>query len=101
MLVVFIMLCGYFLIDVMFFLKLMFEKELLWDSLDYGIFISVYGWFNVFVFMFIIGGIILDKMGVCFIGMGVCFLMVLGCGLKYYVIFIIFVEGSILFGMKI
>ena len=42
----------------------MLEKELLWDSLDYGIFTSAYGWFNVFAFMLIIGGIILDKMGV-------------------------------------
>ena len=40
----------------------MLEKELLWDSLDYGIFTSAYGWFNVFAFMLIIGGIILDKM---------------------------------------
>lgn len=36
----------------------MLEKELLWDSLDYGIFTSAYGWFNVFAFMLIIGGII-------------------------------------------
>lgn len=99
--VVFIMFCGYFFIDVMFFLKFMFEKEFFWDSLDYGFFISVYGWFNVFLFMLIFGGIIFDKMGVCFIGMGVCILMVLGCGLKYYVIFIIFFEGVLIMGFKI
>jgi hypothetical protein len=83
-LVAFTMLCGYFLTDVMSPLKPMLEKELLWDSLDYGIFTSAYGWFNVFAFMLIIGGIILDKMGVRFTGMGACLLMVLGCGLKYY-----------------
>ena len=65
-LVAFTMLCGYFLTDVMSPLKPMLEKELLWDSLDYGIFTSAYGWFNVFAFMLIIGGIILDKMGVRF-----------------------------------
>ena len=81
-LVAFTMLCGYFLTDVMSPLKPMLEKELLWDSLDYGIFTSAYGWFNVFAFMLIIGGIILDKMGVRFTGMGACLLMVLGCGLK-------------------
>ena len=61
----FTMLCGYFLTDVMSPLKPMLEKELLWDSLDYGFFTSAYGWFNVFLLMLIFGGIILDKMGVC------------------------------------
>ena len=98
--VAFTMLCGYFLTDVMSPLKTMLEKELLWDSLDYGIFTSAYGWFNVFAFMLIIGGIILDKMGVRFTGMGACLLMVLGCGLKYYAISTTFAEGSTLLGMK-
>lgn len=99
-LVAFTMLCGYFLTDVMSPLKPMLEKELLWDSLDYGIFTSAYGWFNVFAFMLIIGGIILDKMGVRFTGMGACLLMVLGCGLKYYAISTTFPAGSTLLGMK-
>ena len=47
------MLCGYFLTDVMSPLKPMLEKELLWDSLDYGFFTSAYGWFNVFLLMLI------------------------------------------------
>ena len=99
-LVAFTMLCGYFLTDVMSPLKPMLEKELLWDSLDYGIFTSAYGWFNVFAFMLIIGGIILDKMGVRFTGMGACILMVLGCGLKYYAISTTFPVGDTFFGMK-
>lgn len=53
-----------------------------------------------FAFMLIIGGIILDKMGVRFTGMGACLLMVLGCGLKYYAISTTFAEGSTLLGMK-
>lgn len=85
-LVAFTMLCGYFLTDVMSPLKPMLERELLWDSLDYGIFTSAYGWFNVFMLMLIFGGIILDKMGVRFTGMGACMLMVVGCGIKYYAI---------------
>ena len=85
-LVAFTMLCGYFLTDVMSPLKPMLEKELLWDCLDYGIFTSAYGWFNVFLLMLIFGGIILDKMGVRFTGMGACLFMVFGCGLKYYAI---------------
>lgn len=53
-LVAFTMLCGYFLTDVMSPLKPMLEKELLWDSLDYGFFTSAYGWFNVFLLMLIL-----------------------------------------------
>ena len=99
-LVAFTMLCGYFLTDVMSPLKPMLEKELLWDSVDYGFFTSAYGWFNVFLFMLIIGGIILDKMGVRFTGMGACLLMVVGCGLKYYAISSEFAEGALIFGFK-
>ena len=99
-LVAFTMLCGYFLTDVMSPLKPMLEKELLWDSLDYGFFTSAYGWFNVFLLMLIFGGIILDKMGVRFTGMGACLLMVFGCGLKYYAISTTFPEGAMLFGFK-
>lgn len=100
-LVAFTMLCGYFLTDVMSPLKPMLEKELLWDSLDYGIFTSAYGWFNVFLLMLIFGGIILDKMGVRFTGMGACLLMVLGCGLKYYAITFLTAGSGMIFGMKL
>jgi hypothetical protein len=99
-LVAFTMLCGYILTDVMSPLKPMLEKELLWDSMDYGIFTSAYGWFNVFAFMLIIGGIVLDKMGVRFTGMGSCILMVLGCGMKYYALSTEFAPEATLFGMK-
>lgn len=95
-LVAFTMLCGYFLTDVMSPLKPMLEKELLWDSLDYGIFTSAYGWFNVFLLMLIFGGIILDKIGVRFTGMGACLLMVIGCGLKYYAISTTFEAGAMM-----
>ncbi len=99
-LVAFTMLCGYFLTDVMAPLKPMLEAQLLWDSMDYGIFTSAYGWFNVFLLMLIFGGIILDKMGVRFTGMSACILMVIGCALKYCAIAgHITIDGTIL-GMK-
>ena len=85
-LVAFTMLCGYFLTDVMSPLKPMLEKELLWDSLDYGIFTSAYGWFNVFLLMLIFGGMILDKMGVRFTGLMSTIIMVVGVGIKYWAI---------------
>lgn len=84
--VAFTMFCGYFITDVMAPLQDMLAKELGWDAGDYGFFTSAYGWFNVFLFMLIISGIILDKMGVRFTGLGACILMIIGCGLKYYAV---------------
>lgn len=98
--VAFTMLCGYFLTDVMAPLKPMLEAELLWSSTDYGIFTSAYGWFNVFLLMLILGGIILDKMGVRFTGLGACLLMVIGATVKYYAISDFFPVGGQIFGMS-
>ena len=98
--VAFTMLCGYFLTDVMAPLKPMLEAQLLWDSTDYGIFTSAYGWVNVFLLMLIFGGIILDKMGVRFTGLGACFLMVIGAGIKYYAISDFFPLGGQIFGIN-
>lgn len=99
-LVAFTMLCGYFLTDVMSPLKPMLESQLLWDSMEYGLFTSAYGWFNVFLLMLIFGGIILDKMGVRFTGLNACVLMVIGCAMKYCAIAgYLPVDGTVL-GMK-
>ncbi|MDD4054967.1 MAG: MFS transporter, partial [Bacteroides sp.] len=99
-LVAFTMFCAYFLTDVMAPLKPMLETELLWDSFEYGIFTSAYGWFNVFFLMLIFGGIILDKMGIRFTGMGACLLMIVGCGIKYYAVSTTFADGAMLFGLR-
>jgi len=84
--VAFTMLCGYYLTDVMAPLKGLLESQLSWNSSEYGFFTSAYGWFNVFLFMLIIGGIILDKMGIRFTGIMAASVMVVGAGLKYYAI---------------
>jgi MFS family permease len=80
------MLCGYFMADVMAPLKTMLEQQLGWTSTQYGFFTSAYGWLNVFLFMLLVGGIILDKMGVRFTGRMATLLMVAGAVLKYYAI---------------
>lgn len=96
----FTMLCGYYLTDVMAPLKPMLEKELLWNSTEYGFFTSAYGWFNVFLAMLIIGGIILDKKGVRFTGKMATVIMVIGTAIKYWAISTHSLDGSQLFGMK-
>ncbi|MFA6807255.1 MAG: MFS transporter [Bacteroidales bacterium] len=97
-LVAFTMLCGYFLADVLSPLKTMLEQEKGWDSTDFGIFTSAYGWFNVFFLMLIFGGIILDKMGTRFTGVASSSVMVIGTALKYYAISTNFGD-SMIFGI--
>ncbi|NVN95963.1 MAG: MFS transporter [Bacteroidetes bacterium] len=98
--VAFTMLCGYYLADVMAPLKPMLERELLWSSTEYGFFTSAYGWFNVFLMMLILGGIILDKMGVRFTGMMATSIMVIGTAVKYWAISTHSLDGMTLIGMK-
>ena len=98
--VVFTMLCGYYLTDVMAPLKTMLEQQLSWSSSEYGTFTGAYGWFNVFLLMLILGGIILDKMGVRFTGKMATLLMVIGTAIKYWAVSTNMLDGQILFGMK-
>ncbi|HPT22569.1 MAG TPA: MFS transporter [Bacteroidales bacterium] len=98
--VAFTMLCGYYLTDIMAPLKPMLEKELLWNSAEYGLFTSAYGWFNVFLFMLIFGGIILDKMGVRFTGKMATIIMVIGTAIKYWAISTSSLDTVQILGMK-
>jgi MFS family permease len=82
----FTMLCAYYVTDVMAPLKPMIEQQLHWNSSQYGFFTGAYAWFNVFLVMLVVGGIILDKKGARFAGMLACILMVVGCGLKWWAI---------------
>jgi predicted MFS family arabinose efflux permease len=96
----FTMLCGYYLTDVMAPLKPLLEKELLWTSTEFGFFTSAYGWFNVFLLMLIVGGIILDKMGVRFTGKTATIIMVVGTAIKYWAISTHMLDGHHILGMK-
>jgi MFS family permease len=96
----FTMLCGYYLTDVMAPLKPLLEKELMWNSAEYGFFTSAYGWFNVFLLMLIFGGIILDKKGVRFTGKLATMVMVIGTAIKYWAISTHSLDGVNLLGMK-
>lgn len=96
----FTMFAGYYLADVMAPLKGLLENELTWTSTEYGFFTSAYGWFNVFLFFLIIGGIILDKMGVRFTGLMSASIMVAGAAIKYWAVSTHSLDGMILFGWK-
>jgi len=82
----FTMFTGYYLTDVMSPLERMLDKELHWSATDYGWFSGSYSWFNVFFFFLILGGIVLDKMGVRFTGIVSGIFMVVGAGIKYWAV---------------
>lgn len=98
--VAFTMLTGYYLADVMAPLKPLLESQKAWSSTEYGFFTSAYGWFNVFLLMLILGGIILDKMGVRFTGLMAASIMVIGTAIKYWAISTNSLDGAMLFGWK-
>ncbi len=80
--------------------KPMLESILGWNSSDFGIYTSSYTWFNVFLFMLIFSGIVLDKMGVRFTGLAATSMMAIGTGLNYWALRHVFPEGAMIFGIK-
>ncbi len=94
------MFAGYFLTDVMSPLKPMLESQFGWSSTSYGLFTSAYGWFNVFLGLLIIGGIILDKMGVRFTGLMASAIMVVGASIKFWAVSNPTLPSQEIFGMQ-
>lgn len=96
----FTMMTGYYINYVISPLKPLFEEYFGWNSADFGIWNSAYGWFNVFFLMLIFGGIILDKVGVRFTGLGAALTMIVGTLIQYAAIEgLVPMEGTI-FGIK-
>lgn len=84
--VAFTMFCGYFITDLMAPLMDTLGTEFGWNAEEFGWFNSAYAWINVLLLMLIIGGMILDKIGVRLTGIAATILMIVGCGLKYYAV---------------
>ncbi len=87
------MMFGYFFTDVMSPLEplLTAAKEqgglgLGWSSDEYGFFSGAYGYFNVFLLLLFIGGIILDKFGIRFTGVLSTVLMFGGALIKWWAV---------------
>lgn len=57
-----------------------------WNSQEFGLFIGSRGFFNVFLLMLFVSGIVLDKFGVRIAGMLSCVLMFAGTAVDYYAI---------------
>ncbi len=98
--VAFTMMCGYFISDVTSPLKPLLERQLGWSSSEYGLFTSGYGWFNVFLLMLVLGGIVLDKMGMRFTGVMAALVMIAGAAIKYGALSTHSLDGATLLGWR-
>ncbi|MDR1415818.1 MAG: MFS transporter [Prevotellaceae bacterium] len=96
----FTMMAAYFMTDVMSPLKGMLEGIERWSSADYGLFTSAYGWFNVFLLMLFLGGLLLDKKGIRFTGMLAASIMVVGASVKYLALAGILPVQGVVAGVK-
>ena len=94
------MMFGYFLTDIMAPLKGLLEGQIGWSSNEFGTFNSAYGWFNVFFFMLIFGGILLDKIGVRFTGLMATIVMVGGAAIKYWAVSTHTLDGQTILGIN-
>ncbi|OPZ71845.1 MAG: Major Facilitator Superfamily protein [bacterium ADurb.Bin478] len=94
LIVSFTMFAGYLFADAMAPLQGILEKHLGWSGTEYGWYTGAYGWFNVFLFFLILGGIILDKMGVRFSGLIAACIMLAGTAVNYWAITTRSLDGS-------
>lgn len=75
-------------------IKPILESILGWNSGDFGTYTSSYAWFNVFLFMLIFSGFILDKLGIRKTGLGATIVMFLGTALNYWAVKHQFADGA-------
>ncbi len=84
LLVSFTMATNYYFYDALSPLKFLMERELGFSSAEYGFFQAAYSIPNVFLFMAVIGGIILDRIGIRITGFAFIFIQFLGAVITAY-----------------
>ncbi len=75
---------NYYFYDALSPLKDLMHTKLGFSSSDYGLFMGAYSWPNVFLAMAVVGGIILDKIGIRITGSFFILLQVLGAAITAY-----------------
>lgn len=93
------MLLAYTFMEVLSPLQTLIQTTYGWSGTDWGIVTGAQGYLNVFAFMLIFAGIILDKMGVKFTSMASGFVMITGAIIKYYAFAGDFEMGSTIIGI--
>ena len=75
---------NYYFYDALSPLKDLMHLKLGFSSTDYGVFVSAYSVPNVFLLMAVIGGIILDKIGIRITGFAFIFIQFVGAAVTAY-----------------
>lgn len=88
------MFANYYFYDALSPLKEALQTRLGWSSTNYGFFMSAYSIPNVFFAMAVIGGIILDRLGIRITGFVFIVFMVLGSALTAYGASDLFLNGG-------
>ncbi|MDR0418653.1 MAG: MFS transporter, partial [Prevotellaceae bacterium] len=88
------MVAAYFFTDVISPLEDILIKTRQWDGVQYGVVTSSYSFFNI-IGLLVIGGIILDRLGIRYTGTLFVSLMIAGASLKAYAISDYFNAGGI------
>ena len=91
----FAMLTAYMFMEILSPIKTMIQNAYGWDNSEWGYVTGAQGYLNVFAGMLILGGIILDKMGIRFTAVASAVVMLLGAAIKYYAIAFISPETTI------
>ncbi|MFO8128610.1 MAG: MFS transporter [Bacteroidales bacterium] len=79
-----VMFMNYYFYDALSPLKDLMQTQLGFDSSDYGLFVSAYSVPNVFLAMAVLGGIILDRIGIRITGTLFISLMAIGSAITAY-----------------
>src|SRR5690606_4163972 len=96
----FTMFAGYMFTEVISPLKPILERVYGWNSADYGMVTSAYGWFNVFFGMLIIVGILLDRFGIRFSTISSVIIMIIGGTLKWAAFKGLLAIDEVIFGLN-
>ena len=82
----FAMLTAYMFMEILSPLKTMIQNAYGWENSEWGYVTGAQGYLNVFAGMLIIGGIVLDKMGIRFTSIASGLVMLIGAVMKYYAV---------------
>ncbi len=93
------MLIAYTFMEVLSPLQTLIQSTYGWSGTDWGVVTGAQGYLNVFAFMLIFAGIVLDKMGIKFTAVSSGIVMILGAFIKYYAFAGNFEIGSTIIGI--
>ncbi|MCF8303746.1 MAG: MFS transporter [Bacteroidales bacterium] len=89
-----VMFMNYYFYDALSPLKDLMQQNLGFTSADYGIFVSAYSVPNIFLLMAVLGGIILDRIGIRITGTLFISLMAIGASITAYGASDVYINGG-------